>query len=56
MSHKKFLDLDGLKTYHNKISAKIKELAFSGSYEDLSDKPTIQTITVDEEEETIIIS
>lgn len=55
MSDKQYLDLEGLKTYHNNISAKIEESSFSGDYEDLSNRPTIQTTSVDEISETLVI-
>ena len=56
MEDKNFLDLEGLTSYHQKISAKIEESTFSGNYEDLNNKPTIQNISVDEETETLFIS
>lgn len=52
---KQFLDVEGLKIVIQEISTKIKESVFSGNYEDLSNKPTIQNISVDEETETLII-
>ena len=55
MEDKNFLDLEGLKSYHQKISAKIEESTFSGNYEDLSNKPTIQITSVDEISETLVI-
>ncbi len=54
--NKSFVDLEGLTTYHQKISAKIDSTAFSGDYEDLKNKPPIQKMTVDELTETLIIS
>ena len=36
----KFLDLDGLKHFLQQFVLKLKAVAFSGSYNDLSDKPT----------------
>lgn len=36
----KFLDLDGLKHFLQQFVSKLKAVAFSGSYNDLSDKPT----------------
>ena len=52
---KNFLDLEGLKNYHQKISAKIEESTFSGNYEDLNNKPTIQKAFVDEANEILNI-
>ena len=52
---KEFLDKEGLKVLCQEVSAKIEESAFSGNYEDLNNKPTIQKMTVDEETETLII-
>jgi hypothetical protein len=52
---KQFLDIEGLKIVIQEISTKIKESVFSGNYEDLSNKPTIQNMSVDEETETLII-
>lgn len=55
MEDKNFLDLEGLKSYHQKISAKIEESTFSGNYEDLNNKPTIQKAFVDEANEILNI-
>lgn len=52
---KEFLDKEGLKVLCQEVSAKIEESVFSGNYEDLSNKPTIQTMTVDETTGTLII-
>ena len=53
--NKSFLNLEGLTTYHQKISAKIDDVSFSGNYEDLNNKPTIQKMLIDETTETLII-
>lgn len=55
MEEKSYLSLDGLTTYHEKISTKINDLAFSKDYEDLKNKPTIQNLSVDEESETLFV-
>ena len=53
--NKSFLSLEGLTTYHEKISAKIDESTFSKDYEELKNKPTIQRLSVDEALEMLII-
>lgn len=53
LNDKNFLDLEGLKEYHKKISAKIKDTTFSGDYNDLTNKPTILNAIVDEANETL---
>lgn len=55
MEDKNFLDLEGLQAYHQKISAKIEGSTFSGNYEDLNNKPTIQKAFVDEANEILNI-
>ena len=55
VENKSFLSLEGLTTYHQKISAKIDKSTFSKDYEELINKPTIQKLSVDEVTETLII-
>ena len=53
--NRSFLSLEGLATYHQKISAKIDESTFSKDYEELKNKPTIQKLSVNEITEMLII-
>ena len=55
MEEKGFLGLEGLKLLCQNIFAKIEQSAFSGNYEDLSNKPAIQTASVDEANEILNI-
>lgn len=48
---KQFLDIEGVKVICQEFFAK----RFSGNYEDLTNKPTIQKVSVDEPTETLII-
>ena len=50
---KNFLDLEGLKSYHQKILVKLNDLR---DYNNLTNKPSIPSLSFDEETETLFIS
>lgn len=55
--NKNFLDLEGLKSYHQKFLAKLNDLStWSGDYNDLTNKPSIPSLSFDEATETLFIS
>ena len=49
---KNFLDLEGLKSYHQKILVKLNDLR---DYNNLTNKPSIPSLSFDEETETLFI-
>ena len=51
--NKNFLDLEGLKSYHQKILVKLNNLR---DYNNLTNKPSIPSLSFDEETETLFIS
>lgn len=54
--NKNFLDLEGLGLYHQKVLAKLSELnIWSGDYNDLTNKPSIPSLSFDEETETLFV-
>ena len=55
--NKNFLDLEGLKSYHQKFLAKLNDFSiWSGDYNDLTNKPSIPSLSFDEETETLFIT